>query len=83
MFRKKSAYAIIIAKRLTPKPTPQTQTAVRGWYFCYGFATVKFDDGKQRELEVNNKEIYNSLIEGSRGLLTYKGYNLLMFDRTK
>ena len=83
MFRKKCVNAVIVSKRLTPVPRVHQQTATRGWYFNYGFAIVQFDDGKQRELEVYKKDLFDSLLVNTRGLLTFRGYTLLAFDRRK
>jgi len=68
--------AIILSKRLV---NVRPQTATRGWLLNHGFVRVRFDDGKEKEFEVYKKELYDSLILGEQGLVTFKGYTILDF----
>ena len=75
--KKKMSQVTIISKRLVPR----MQTGARGWYTSYGFVIVQFDDGEQREFEVPKKEIYELLLINYTGILTFKRYNVLDFER--
>ncbi len=67
--------AKVIDKRTSPHPLDRTITI--------NFVVFEFENRERVELAIKNNDIYNTIIKGDEGILTYKGKKFLRFERVR
>ncbi len=77
MTKTKTTFANISSKRINPRVSASPRSPVQ--YFNEYLVEFKLEDGTTIEFSFPEEQ-YFTLIEGTNGKITYKGYKLISFE---